>query len=1360
MQGALGGKSNASRARLLRLATRQDYKALVDDQTKRRVEASPADPDVLQLRVNVLRAQQRYSDLEPLLGQTVDRTSSREILSYVRRLADEANMRSIQERALGREAQLESDPQEQLRLRLELAYFLEAGGDLAAAQSQIESIYQANSLISGVIRATADYYWRHDKPRAIRVLATAAERAHASLKKDYLVEVVRKAIEAKQFTEAIQSAEQLLRIDSINGQFVALMGDALSASGRQTDLQQLYVAKIAEIQQSQISQADKTDRIATMRRGLIPVLVRERKFQEALDQFIEIINRFPDDQNILAEAGRLASEHDLRTQLTGYYAKTVENSPRDPRWSIVLARLHTQFENYPAAIDAYTKAMAARPERQDLAIARADLEERTFRFADAIVTYNRIYELSHKNPMWLERVARLQARLGQNREAVASLQRAYIENRPEPSREYGRVALILEEYGMVDAAADFVRQQVVNGGIGQLAWESSYARILTRARRTDEALQRVFDADNMSAAREMGRTVATYFTPEERQAFATRLTERRQIARPQQLQTFIDVANSARLYDLEVRWRIEQSAPSGGQQPEIRYDRTRFAALQERRMRFSELARQVEDLAARSPINDRLQLLTTAMQSYQAIGDSAAELQLLSAHPELQVNYRQRYYELLAQARPDQLLSIAGRPAADASNLLATQVLIAAGDQARAMQAIQMQGRNPLWTDAYTGLTGFYFGSNAPEVPAAFQRALGSPLIQDRLGKPVDRSRQLAGDIWFYYGQRYGEYLRDVGQSQALDEYLLSEVESRPGDPEAYLKLGRYYQQAGQAERALAEFRHVLELDTKRADVHSEIALVLWDAGRQTEALTEWKTGLGKFERQPDPTAGARIVRDIRSRRQERALRAEMDSAMRAAARTFQVWQLPPLLQAAFENSADDPWLLDIVQASRAPGQLLSTLSGFGPSRPWLSERQQRLVLQSAVNVLSAATGANRFEYQQMRQKYLEYLLDHKEASAARQVLDSFTDAEKRGPVAQQAEIRLAALENGLPALLSNYDHNTTEAPYDETLQQAAAALERQGLSNASQQLLEFLYSRQIERSVNTAAFLGLAEIRVKQGQLVEATDLLKRLNRLSPVAFENLLASARVLSQAGHPVEAEEFLKLRMQAVPWDDEARLELARVEIAVNRQRDLATENLQKVVSSRQAPYDIRTEAAREQAKSGVTPPGPTGSREMDLLSNRIRMTPDTADAPYFFAARTVASEQNADPNVRVRLLLGAIAERPDDSAVRRLLFLAALESRQYYVALAANRRAGGVGATDVETAAGMAEAHLQIGQPVEAVPLFGLAASLEKDAGRRQALEERQKQAHAASDRLLENERRRPVMRADVDQPNAVRRRLP
>ena len=1193
---------------------------------------------------------------------------------------------------------------------------------------------------------------------------TAAERAHASRKGDYLAETVRKAIDAQQLSEARQAAENLLRIDPINGQYIALMADTLSASGQQTELQQLYVSKIAEIQQAQISQADKTDRVALMRRGLIPVLVRDNKFREALDQYIEIINKFPDDEGILGEAARLALQRNLQAQLVDYYTRTVQTSPRDPRWAIVLARIQTQYENYPAAIDAYTSAMAARPERQDLAVARADLEERTSRFAEAIVTFNRVYELSHKNPIWLERIARLQGRLGRNTDAVATLRRAYIDNKPEVSREYQRVALILEELGMIDAAADIIRQQPLNGPTGIPLPASAYARIMTRARKNDEALQRVFDARDGGAASELGLAVGTYFTPEERQAFAMRLADRRQTATPEQLEMLINVANRARLYDLQVRWLIEQTAP------DMAYDRRGFIDLQQRRMRFAELAKQAEDLASRLQPNQRLGLLTTAMQSYQAIGDSTAELQLMTAHSELQVNQRQRYYELLARARPDELVSVAARGANDSFSLLAAQTLVNTGDQARAFQAIQAQRRNPVWTDAYTSLTGDYFGLNTPAVTGAFQRILGPPVVQDRLGKPVNRTSQLAGDIWFYYGQRYGEFLRDGGQAAAAEDYLYSGVESRPGDPQAYLELARYYSQAKETQRAIAEFRHTLELDARRADVHSELALLLFDNGRQNEALAEWKAGLEKVEAQPNAATGARIIRDIRSRRQETALRSEIDRALRAAARTLQVWQLPPLLEAAFENSSDDQWLLDVVNASRAPNQLFTSLTGLGAATSWLSPRQQKLVFQNAISALSTAPEANRFEFMQMRQRYLDFLLDSNPHPAlradlsqreryaeAKRVLDSMNEQERRTAGTQQAQIRLAALQNSLPALLSNWAKIPADIPPDYLLQETAVSLERQGLSDASRQVLEFLYSRQIERSTNPGAFLGLAEIRVKQGQLTQAVELLRRLNRISAAPFEHLLASSRVLSGNGHPAEAEEFLRLRVQAVPWDSEARLELAKVLIASNRQRDVATQNLQTIVSSAASPYDIRTAAAREQARARIAASGSTGSRELDVLSNRTPMTPANADAPFFFAARTAAAEQATDPSIRVRLLLAAIAERPDDSPARLSLFRAALAARQYHDVLAVFRRGD---ASDVETAAGIAEAHQQLGEFAAAAASYARAASLEKDPARKDAFLTRQREAQAANDRELENERRRPVIRADVDQPNAVRRRIP
>ena len=114
-----------------------------------------------------------------------------------------------------------------------------------------------------------------------------------------------------------------------------------------------------------------------------------------------------------------------------FYAKTVVQSPRDYHWSTVLARIQTSLENYPAAIDVYAKAITIRPDRVDLYTARAELEERLMRFDDAASDYEHIYQLAYRDPQWMEKVAAVLARQGEENEVVAALQTALIEGRPE-----------------------------------------------------------------------------------------------------------------------------------------------------------------------------------------------------------------------------------------------------------------------------------------------------------------------------------------------------------------------------------------------------------------------------------------------------------------------------------------------------------------------------------------------------------------------------------------------------------------------------------------------------------------------------------------------------------------------------------------------------------------------------------------------------------------------------------------------------------------------------------------------------------------------------------------------------------------
>ena len=78
---------------------------------------------------------------------------------------------------------------------------------------------------------------------------------------------------------------------------------------------------------------------------MIPALTALGEHTEAVDQYIEVINRFPEDEDLLREAAWYADQHSLRARLTDAYVKTTTESPRDARYHVVLARLHAQLED-------------------------------------------------------------------------------------------------------------------------------------------------------------------------------------------------------------------------------------------------------------------------------------------------------------------------------------------------------------------------------------------------------------------------------------------------------------------------------------------------------------------------------------------------------------------------------------------------------------------------------------------------------------------------------------------------------------------------------------------------------------------------------------------------------------------------------------------------------------------------------------------------------------------------------------------------------------------------------------------------------------------------------------------------------
>ena len=550
---------------------------------------------------------------------------------------------------------------------------------------------------------------------------------------------------------------------------------------------------------------------------------------------------------------------------------------------MVLAQIQTSLEQYPAAIESYGKAVTVRPDRIDLRVARAGLEERLMRFDDAAADYERVYQLAFKDPKWMEKVAEVRARQGRADDVVAALKIALIDVGPDNAGKYFEVARRLEAWGMLTQARTFAEQGVSSAGADLLVTPEHqsgarfYARIMTRLRQQEKAYARLQSAladasallpvlkeqlarqgiaaitdrewrdriqeirvrsarDGMrSALSEMGTAVSNYFTPEEKVAFA-KFAETRWVGMsPADVDTFaVPLAQSAGLAELEARWRYELMMDrSKGANSSLLLSRMQpLVELQRRRLKFAELGAQLEQFAPRIEPQQRYVVWVAAQQAYQSAADPEGELRAFAGMPSGTGGREQqtRLFQLLLTRKPVELVQRASywtSPGQDAADYL-----VANGDAAQAHALVSSRGRTqtPVWARAYNALVGLYFSERTPEVNGAFLSALGDDTIAERLAKPVDRAQQLAGNVWFYYGSRYGEYA-GMNKQGNPEDFLPAMLEQSPATASGYLTVADYYLDSGDTARAIADYEHTLELAPGRADVHDSLAMAYYKQG-------------------------------------------------------------------------------------------------------------------------------------------------------------------------------------------------------------------------------------------------------------------------------------------------------------------------------------------------------------------------------------------------------------------------------------------------------------------------------------------------------------------------------------------------
>jgi tetratricopeptide (TPR) repeat protein len=1271
--------AGAAENRLVRLAGRAQTRDLVDRATAAAV-ASDASYQAASLRISVLEALQRRPEIETLLGARVEAAKQSSELTGLQEDARRLGFDAIEERAGERLAAIANDPVDKMRLTLAQARLLEGKKEVAAAARVVDGLYRDHPLILGAVRGAVDFHVRNQQPAAaLDILLDAARHARADLAAQFTLEAARISTAAGLFDRARTLLAGLLSADPLRAEYLTAMADTYLQAKDDRGFRDYQLAAIQRLKQSALAPAQRVERIATLRRSLIPALDRMKDSAGAVDQYIEAIDSYPEDEALTKEAAAYAVANGQTARLVAFYRKTTGEAPLDYRWPIVLGRIETVAEDFPAAIADYERGIKARPDRADVLQAKGALEERLMRFDDAIETYGRLYELAYRDPQWMTKVAELRARSGETAAAVSALQTAVIGARTETAAADFEIAEQLEAWHILPDAVAFAGRGAGLAGADLFKDSGNavvYARIMARARRMDAVLSRL--ADNPADQQVMqvaGQIIAETYTPEEKVRLEQSLTGRAAL---------LPLVQSAGLVDLEARWRYDaMTAPP--QQIDQRY-----VTLQTQRGLYGELGRQLEQFAARNPGRPvEGPALAQAAEAFAAEGDIDAQIRVMRqalARHSLSGALLDRYLTLMAARQPDELLAIARANAADEIRNRAVQFAIAGDRPALAYQAVQTRGSAlaPVWANAYTALAGQYFDDRAPAIGAAFQAALDTRTIGERLRTPPTTDRYIVGPVWFYYGARYGDYLA-AGRDPGADAWLPASLEAEPADPDAYLALGDAYAAAGQDAKALTQFGHALELDADRGDAHGHMARVLWSAGRHAEAVAQWKSAIATFLlvesrgiRVPEPfwSRVAGTFTDIGERHAIGELRADMANLLGDYYQRNSDYRLNELIEpaarASIASGVGIDWLVELGRAMDNPETAVLALM----RAPGVTD-SQRIALQRELVAIrtkrsQASFGDNReYGYDQAadaRVQLVAMLLDAGDVPGASAEWSQVPNAAARARWGDYrfrdwVEIRLASKTGTLNALLARFAAQGDSAPPADNLRDAALALRRDGDENGARAVLEFLYDRELHRGQLSAAnFLGLAEVKLQRNDTAAALALLNRMPLVVDDGFETFLPAASLLGKYGKAAEAEDFMRRRIKAVPWDSAAKVQLARALPATAAGREPL---LAAAIADSQAAYNLRAEAARLAAPHPVA--GVSGS-ELALLSS-AGITPDAAAKPYQVEARIEAARRSSNPEVQLGLWREALALAPGDERVRLGALRAALALRRDSLALA-------------------------------------------------------------------------------------------
>ena len=341
------------------------------------------------------------------------------------------------------------------------------------------------------------------------------------------------------------------------------------------------------------------------------------------------------------------------------------------------------------------------------------------------------------------------------------------------------------------------------------------------------------------------------------------------------------------------------------------------------------------------------------------------------------------------------------------------QYLIANTNEQKADTALRARATSKvegLRIPAYVALTGLYYSSARPEVSQSFDLLLGPRAVGAELAEtPEAQATHVAGNNWFYYAARDGDYLAYTKQPSA-NALLEAGVEASPIASERYVELGDTLRDAGQTSQARQQYNYAQELKPQRTDVLDRLGVLAWDAGDHAAAVKDWQNGFDVLKVRIDagplspsfwPTARILFIHANRHGVIDQ-VKPNADAMLHLYIKRSGAYQFEPFIEGIFtearsRQSALD-WLLDLTHDENG-GEILQALAQSPMLTPAERDPVYRATVARLERAVQAAAGDARTEQQSQlnseRVEYANYLEAQKRYRDSLQIIDQIPETDR-----------------------------------------------------------------------------------------------------------------------------------------------------------------------------------------------------------------------------------------------------------------------------------------------------------------------------------------------------------------------------